>query len=642
MRIITHLRQIATRTDRRLTVAGAVVTTTALVGGIAFAAAGPDPGGGTETATTPGASTAPADGALDHERAQAGSSRVGRSPWSAPESDGSHDDPTRRSTTSVRPHSSDTADRAAESTVPEPGAPSTTTTSRPHGEPTGPDTTTADAAPSTPGRPAAPTQPPSARPAPTPPPDELEPEPGPDAGQVVTFHDGGRSAPRPPSATVGLDLVEGDAPPPPEVPPVDVSPLPVGGGGIVGNLFGCEASCIVHATLQPAPFSPDLAFDLETNVNTTAALWISEDQPVVDGGLPVVAGWPDLFRPGWVRSWETTIELEYDSTFWITLRVEDTQGNVRWAITDHATGASPTPEQLAANGDGCYFQCIDFGKVEYTDSYDTVVLVIGTDVPSHEDVTFDVAVSTVQPTWSGGVPQLASQLPFVIDQDGGNDVRGHVSGLAAGTTYHVLVKAIDEDGFAAHAVGQFTTDSEPPTDVRVTWERFFVHYDGDAGAWGRGEIAWAWGMADEPGLPNWGTPYRTYGARNQDKIGDGTSIVLGQNTHHWVSVPAGEAVPTVAVNAHENDTHGNHEYDHCIEYRQVTLGWQHYQDSCMTRTNVALAEGLTVADIGALPKCWQFDVPDARGEDRCLVIESLDANDQHASFDALISFHVPT
>jgi hypothetical protein len=666
---VSHkLRHILTTADRRLVAVGATVAVTALVGGIAFATSGPDPGTVAERAAPAVAdSTVSATGRLDSAPSGPDGRGAGPNPVrESADSNAATPNPVGTSADSVAatPNPVGTSGDSVAATPNRAGPAAAATTTPSDADDASPEpvtvstpdtteTTVADSATTTtPGSdapsPSTTTAPKTTVQAPAPSttivtPGELEPEPGPGAGQVVNL--GGvnqqPSHPGPSMAIVELDLVEGAAPPPPEMPKVPVPPFPTALGGLVGNAFGCQANCIVHATMQPLLLSPDVTFDLATNVDVTASIWISEAQPVIDGGYPVVQGWPDHFVPGWVREWQTTIDFEYETTYWITLRVEDTQGNLKWALTDYSTGAPPTKDQLAANGDGCYFQCIDLGKVEFTDSFDTVVLVIGTDVPDTEDVVFDVAVSTNAPSWSGDTPTMGSQFPFIVDQDGGNDVRGHVSGLSPETTYHVVVKAIDEDGYMAHAVGQFATDPAPPTDVRVTWERFYVHYDGDAGAWGRGEIAWAWGMNDQPGLANWGTPYRTYGARNQDKIGDGTSIVLGQNTHHWVSVEAGATVPTVAVNAHENDTHGNHEHDNCIEYRQVTLGWQHYQDSCMTRSNVALAEGLTVADIAALPKCWQFDVPDVRGEDRCLVIESLPANDQHARFDALLSFHIP-
>lgn len=631
--IRTFITNFTTSADRRVVaVVGATVAVTALVGGLAFAASGPDPGARVEPERTASSTTTSDDLSPDIAAATRGDDSADEAPAGG----------TRRPGTTIRsngsstsiPSGRSTADAFEDDAIDDLGTPSTTTTDPPDGH--SPSTTAPGASDE-----------PSARPAPmtvAPTPDELEPEPGPGAGQVVAL--GGTTVkpthPGPSKATLDLDLVEDAAPPPPPaVPPVPVPPFPSAGGGLVGNAFGCKSNCIVHAELQSFPFSPDLGFDLETRVDVTASIWVSENQPVIDEGRPVPQGWPQYLRPGWVREWQTTVELEYETTYWITLRVEDTQGNLKWAITDYSTGAPPTPDQLAAEGDGCYFQCIDFGKIEYTDSYDTVVMVIGTNVP-YEDIVFDVAVSTNEPVWSNGKPTLAGQFPFVLDQDGGNDVRGHVNGLAPGTTYHVVVKAIDEDGFIAHATGNFTTDLEPPTDVRVTWERFFVHYDGDAGGWGRGEISWAWGMADWVGDPNWGTPYTTYAARSEEKIGDNTSIVLGPGNHHWVSVDAGAAIPDLAVNAHENDTHGNVSYDVCIRYRDVTLGWQHYQSNCMTRTNVAVAEGLTVADIAALPKCWEYDVPNERGEDRCLVIESLPANDQHVRFDALISFHIPT
>ena len=301
------------------------------------------------------------------------------------------------------------------------------------------------------------------------------------------------------------------------------------------------------------------------------------------------------------------------------------------------------PDVLVGDGDGCYYQCIEFGTVHTTDSYDRVDLVIGTNVGPHADVDFEVAVSAAEPSWIGepAVPFLSPDKPFTIDQDGGDDVRGHVSWLEPETVYHVVVRATDEDGHTAYATGRFTTDPVPPPvplDVKVGWERIFVHHDGDAGAWGRGELAFAWGL--DAGWSNApGTGLTSFGWRNEEKIGDGTSIDLGGHSHTWIEVFEGESLPYISVTAHENDTHGNIEYPVCRDLRQVTHPIQRYDSTCMTRVNVATEHDLTLDDIRALPSCADFGIAD-KSDHGCLVTKSHHANDQHAHFDAVLSFEI--
>ena len=325
--------------------------------------------------------------------------------------------------------------------------------------------------------------------------------------------------------------------------------------------------------------------------------------------------------------------------------VEDTQGNLEWAIAEYSPGAAPTPDQLATNGDGCYFQCITFGKVELTDSYDRVDLVIVTDLPATEDVLFDVAVSTSEPGWVGDLPLLPTQHTFVVDQDGDNNVRGHVSGLRAVDD----VSRRGESHPTRMGIRHMRSGPSPPTPCQYRC-RPMCGSPGNGSSctttatpvhgWLRRDTTFAWGVDDGVGNPNWVTPYTTYGARNEDKIGDNTSIVLGEGNHHWMSVHEGDIVPRVAVTAHENDTHGNISYEQCIEYRQATYDAVRYDSTCMTRTNVAAMPALTLDDIRALPECSAFDVPADKAQDRCLVLTSRHANDRYAQFDALISFRI--
>jgi hypothetical protein len=640
MNIQQQLRDLVTGTDRRVKFAGAALLTTALIGGLAYAAPNESTADrmtdasdsvelATPTGNDAGDSVELATPTSNDSNGSATPTAVAPTAVAPTAVAPTAVTPTTVSSTTGTPTGNDASDSVTPTAV-TPTAATPTTVSSTTGTPTGNDAS--DSATPTTASPLS---------------DADEPESGPDAGQVIPATGVTEQPSHPtyqPSMTVvALDPVEDEGLPPAATPPVPVSPLFAPSGGLVSNVYGCAATCIVHAELQSSAFSPDLSFDLETNVTTSSGIWVTTQQPIIDEGEIIVEGWPTYFGVAWLNDWQTIIELEYDANYWLTLRVEDTQGNLEWAINEYSTGPAPTPDQIAASGEGCYFQCINLGNVEFTDSYERVDLVIGTDLPATEDVLFDVAVSTSEPGWVGDSPLLPTQHTFVVDQDGGNDVRGHVSGLAPSTKYHVVVKATDEAGYRAHAIGTFTTDPEPPTvptDVRVSWERFFVHYDGDAGAWGRGEISFAWGVADGGGNPNWLTPYTSYGARNEEKISDNTSIVLGEGNHHWVSVYQGETLPPIAVTAHENDTHGNVSYEQCLGYRQATYDSQRYDSTCMTRTNVAAMSGLTIADTQAFPECSTFDVPADKANDRCLVIKSLDANDQHAQFDALISFRI--
>jgi hypothetical protein len=448
--------------------------------------------------------------------------------------------------------------------------------------------------------------------------DALEATPGPDAGSVITI-DGTTTPPvRTPAPSSELALLDETAPPSPSTP-LQLQGAP---GGLTSNAFGCQSNCLTHALLTPSNEGPFAYLDVETKVSTVGSLWVLDEPTFTISGVPVVPAQPTVTSGNATTSWTTAIQLDYGQEYHMVLKVEDTQHNAKWAM---GTWTLPEPGS-------CYSQCITMAKVEHTDDHGRVDLVVTTSAPAAEDIDFQVAVSSQAPGVMGAYPILPADEPFVVDQDGANDIRGHVAGLEADTDYHVLVRATDQEGFTSYALGQFTTGAEDPTDVKIGFERIYVHHDGDAGAWGQGELSFAWGRQQDGLTPT------VFGARSEDKIGDGTSVSLG-DANYWVSVYEGGTI-SLEVDAHENDTHGNVSYDHCWKIRRMLFGHQNYDETCMTRTNIALSGPMTLADIAALPTCDYYGLNGDEADDRCLKLQSMAANDKHALFDAIVSFRI--
>jgi hypothetical protein len=428
-----------------------------------------------------------------------------------------------------------------------------------------------------------------------------------------------------------------ESPAPPDPDPVAVPPYDADGpGGLVSNAYGCLSDCIVHALLIPQTFHTDLGVDVETNVPAASYVWATTTQPAIQGGVPVMTTWPTIYNQHESKEWTSTLTgLAFATTYHIVVMVVDDHGNETWAMTTYTTVDAPGPGQLVGNGDGCYYQCITDAILYPGETFDTVDMVLVASL----DVDFDVAVSTSAPGTIAGKPFLPEDEPFAIVQDGGNDVRGRVTGLQPDTVYNVVVRATDGDGFTAHAVGQFRTDPAPapvPTDVKITWERIHVADDGDPGAWGQGEIGFAWGLGPE------NAHWRTYGNRYEEKIDDGTSIVLGGPNHAWASVLPGESLPTVVVNARERDSNGVlHLPEPCVNFFPTHLEpVPKYNSSCLDRTNVARYDVPTLETIRQLPPCRIYGLTGDQEEDRCVVIESPTVNENYAQIDVLVSFHI--
>jgi hypothetical protein len=449
--------------------------------------------------------------------------------------------------------------------------------------------------------------------------DALESTPGPDAGSIVALAGLTTRPVHAPGSVTDLALLEPTSPPATPATPLLAQGAP---GGLTSNAFGCLSNCLTHAVLTPSNEGPVAYLDVETKVATVGSLWVLDEPTFTISGVPVVPAKPTVTSGKATTSWTTAVEFEYGKEYHVVLEVEDTQHNSKWAM---ATWTLPEPGS-------CYSQCITMAKVEPTDDHTRVNLVITTSAPASEDIDFAVAVSPQSPGMIGDHPVLPADVPFVLDQDGDNDIRGHVDGLAPDTGYHVLVRATDEAGFTSYALGQFTTGSEVPVDVTIGFERIYVHFDGDAGAWGKGELSFVWGRLNEE------VSATAFGARSEEKIGDDTSVSLG-DANYWVSVGQGGTI-ALEVDAHENDTHGNVVYDECWKLRRMLLLVQNYDETCMTRTNIALSGPMTLGEIAALPACEYYGISGEKANDRCLKLQSMSANDQHAIFDAIVSFRI--
>ena len=519
---------------------------------------------------------------------------------------------TSTSDTGRRPTTDTTLPPVGTTVPPRPGTPSATAGPEPPPSPDG-------------GTPAgAPPPTTSVVPVVTEPADEA-PAPGP-SGLVVGVTPPTEQPDRAPSwNAVQLDLAD-----PPDLDPVPVPSITGAAGGLVSNAGGCQLDCIERAVLLPDRMHADVGIELVTEVPTRGYVFVTETEPATGPSGPVMTVWPNPFHADATTSWSAeTTGLEFDTTYWITVLVVDDQDNERWAMTSYHTVANPIQEQEAAAGSGCYFQCILDASVHPGDDWSTVDLVITTNVAAPQ---FEVDVSTESPVWVDGVPTLTGQgFPFQIVQDGGNDIRGRLSGLAADTGYHVLITVVDENGYVSRAVGEFRTDPVPVVDVRVRWERIYVHHDGDPGAGGRGELSIVWGL----GFVDHSTT--ALGYRSEEKIGDGTSVVLADANTTWVTAPEGGVLPSIVVDVKDREVAGGSLDGPCLTdllMQNQDLG------ACQARTSAAVLELPALDTIRSLPSCETYGLAPDQAGDRCLVLRSLRADEHFASFDALISLRL--
>lgn len=396
-------------------------------------------------------------------------------------------------------------------------------------------------------------------------------------------------------------------------------------GDLTSNAVGCESNCIIRALLHPKLLVADVGLEVETNVAATITVWITKNPVEITDGVPTFPGvLPIASSPGPQEQWSTDLgPLEFDTTYYVIVRATDLYDNSRYAVTDFTTIGPPSPGQLVGNGGGCYYQCIVSGSVMPTDSYDTVLLVVTTSVPAD----FDIAVSTQEPGFVGDSPILPHDEPFIVEQDSGTAIGGSITGLSADTTYHVVVKATDANGFTAHAIGEFHTSTPPrvpagPTEVFIRLERVTITEDGDPV--GAGEILISWGLANGD--------YFAY--RDFDRTVSGDTVVLPPDTGTWVSVPADGDLPNFAVNTIELDYTP---YICTTGYASLDL-FPDEDIGCGTRSNFAATGVLPLTWLNEMVACSSlFNVP--FGQDRrCLVVESQNLGNAWPAFTAIVSF----
>jgi len=409
--------------------------------------------------------------------------------------------------------------------------------------------------------------------------------------------------------------------------PVEVPEQSTGIGGFTSNAVGCESDCLTSAIITPHLLTADVGFAVTTNVATRTTVWMSTLPIALVGDAPTIPGADPLaVHQTASTTWSTTLgPLSFSTTYHVIVKVTDLYGNSRYAVTDYTTVDSPTPGQLVGNGGGCYYQCIVSGTVLPTESYDTVLLAVTTSVP----VDFDIAISQSEPGYVGSSPFLPHDEPFVVEQDSGTAIGGSVTGLEEDTTYHVVVTVTDQNGFTAHAVGEFHTAALPPrvppkpTWVLIRLERVMIDEDGDAT--GQGEIKLVWGIPD--------SPYT--GVRDYDKIGSGDTIVLPDVGGTWLPFLPGEQLPYVAVNATEQDRR----HSNCAGGLGDSVATASFEDfNCGRKTTVAVTGPHSLDWLDSLQPCSSyFSV--AFGEDRpCVVLNSGNMADDWVIFRAIISF----
>ncbi len=432
-----------------------------------------------------------------------------------------------------------------------------------------------------------------------------------------------KAPPTAPAAPASTDLVDGEPgdPPGPGFPaPGGFQVTPSSGlGGLSSNFSGCAVQCVEHAILTPNLQTPNLGLEVQMKVPARIDITLTNED----------TGDTRSFTSGTFKTqWTTTLSpLDAATPYHLRFEAFDQQ-NQKQVYTHEFVTTTPLdlPDQIAGNEAGCGLQCVTVGDVETTDRFDVVEVHVETNTPA----VLRAYVSTSAPGWVGDAPLMPAESEVAVPAGLATDWTFAVDGLAADTTYHVVVKATDADDQTAFALGEFHTDDEPPADVRVTFQQVFVQWDGDP-HWGgldRGELSFAWGFDGQ-----------AIGTRAEEKMDGGTYFDLTSHNEQWFAIDRdGGTLPNVMVRGSERDWDADFG-EFCATGNGIPSAPIHLDD-CDTKTNVAQTGNLTLADIEALPYCTSIGFEGAGIHDRCAQVFTPDMGDDYAKFEVIVSFWI--
>jgi hypothetical protein len=409
------------------------------------------------------------------------------------------------------------------------------------------------------------------------------------------------------------------APHPPQPPAGDF-------GFTSGGPSGCALQCITKAWLTPNAMTPNPALEVNTNTPASIAVYVSQNAPVDDGsGNPVFPGTdPIAFSNQLQTEWTTVLApLEPATDYHIIVKATDAeQGRSYRAGTFRTTTPIEGPDGLAgAEGGGCSVQCITKAWVTPgAPGFDSSL-----EVDTHTPATIEVFVSADAPSLDGDENPSFPGVAAIATSDGPTtDWDTTLPGLDMGATYHIIVRATDEDGNRSYRAGSFATSDAPK--VVVTFHYLKVTHDGDSSWKNRGELRFGMEVDD------------VFVARTgEDKMHSGTTVHFDDGD----GVPgisylaeAGEFLPVARMDASERDWDGLSEFCSLGDGVPNEAG---SDGSCDLKWNVADSGSIPTSSLGSLTDCSELGVDSETGN-HCVKIETTSHGDDYPSFWAIVSF----
>ncbi|MGH9179308.1 MAG: hypothetical protein ACRD0N_12245, partial [Acidimicrobiales bacterium] len=380
---------------------------------------------------------------------------------------------------------------------------------------------------------------------------------------------------------------------------------------------GCANQCIIKAILTPNLTSPNLKLDVKTHTPATIKVWWAE-QP------PNVLVLPKASSPQNSTEWTTSLSpLKAATKYYLVVKATDGNGKTSTRSTAFTT-ITPyeNPGGLANAGGpaGCALQCITKALLSPGADFSSKKLEVASNTPAK----FVAQASTKAPAYNNGIPSLSEVASTSSTAEYGKSWTTTLNNLKGDTTYHIVVRAIDEKGSSAYQVGSFTTPPEPGHDVLFTFLDIKVTHDGDSSWKNRGELSFAWGMGDT-----------TVGTLSEDKMSDPATVSIPRGRSLYLAKNVKGFLPTIYVSASERDADG------LVEFCSMGTGVAHEygsNGSCDAKWNVASSGIVSVDSVDTLTPCTAFGLdPQVWAGKGCMQLETVSHGDDYPRFTALVA-----
>ena len=278
--------------------------------------------------------------------------------------------------------------------------------------------------------------------------------------------------------------------------------------------LGCSVKCIRSALATP---TTDAA-RIDVKTDTPAKIVVYVRKRVTDE-LVATRTSNGQFKQDFTTF---VLGLENDTLYEIAVHATDAQGRRYWmsgtfrTLKPQTVGADAPGGGLTSEA-GCSAQCVR--SAEAVPGVNAAKLKVVTNVPARLEITADRAapVMTTLGPFFAGQPEVRYTPSDML-----TEWNGSLRKLRSNRRYHVIIRATDANGNVSARTGVFDTTQR---NVRVTFEKVHVSFDGDDGA-DRGELGFVAGV-------NGGWQLR----RGEDKVKSNSTVKFNKREVSLADVP---------------------------------------------------------------------------------------------------------